>query len=187
MMTEQFERTDSYLSRRVLSASWGLCHLPGFCTSDRKDYEQHLRLHLWKRRHAFDPDRASFDTFVDRLITNEVRSMIRNRNRLKRCIDRERHSLNVCVEGWEKEETPRHETIASDFCPHPQDGDLIEDYRTFLVQLDPLDRAIHLCRVDGQSKRTIASLLKVPRARVEVGLDRIREVAIRLGLDGYLI
>lgn len=186
MVTEQFERKDSYLSRRIRRAAMALCFQVGFRPCDRKDYEQHLKLHVWKRRHAFEPERACFDTFVDRIVTNEVRSMIRNRNRMKRCVVREQHSLNECITGWNREETSRHESVASEFCPRPHDSDFVEDYRTLLSQLDALDHSIHLHRVEGRSKRAIASLLGIPRERVEQALDRIREAAVRLGLDGYL-
>ena len=44
--------------------------LPGM---DKEDIEQELMLDLLRRRDRFDPDRASFDTFADRVVTSRRR------------------------------------------------------------------------------------------------------------------
>ncbi|WP_188236207.1 sigma factor [Sphingopyxis sp. LK2115] len=54
--------------------------LPGI---DKEDIEQELMLDLLRRKGRFDPDRASFDTFADRVITNRVASLTASTHKLR--------------------------------------------------------------------------------------------------------
>ena len=54
--------------------------LPGM---DKEDIEQELMLDLLRRKGRFDPDRASFDTFADRVITNRVATLTASTHKLR--------------------------------------------------------------------------------------------------------
>lgn len=54
--------------------------LPGM---DKQDIEQELMFDLLRRKDRFNPDRASFDTFADRVITNRVASLAASTHRLR--------------------------------------------------------------------------------------------------------
>lgn len=61
-----------------------LVRTPGFNNSDQHDLEQDLWLSLLSLADRFDPDRASLNTFVDRIVSMAVRMILRDRRRLKR-------------------------------------------------------------------------------------------------------
>jgi len=56
----------------------------GFSCSDQEDLEQDLWAALLSQAEAFDPDRASLDTFIDRVVNSAVRMILRDRRRQKR-------------------------------------------------------------------------------------------------------
>jgi len=68
---------------------------PGFSRSDQPDIEQELLVHLLCQAKHFDPNRASLNTFVARVIDSAVAMLVRDRGRSKRnpCSDAEVQSL----------------------------------------------------------------------------------------------
>jgi RNA polymerase sigma factor (sigma-70 family) len=61
-----------------------LCRRREFLPSDQADLQQELWLMLCERADAFDPAKASLDTFIDRVVNTAVGVILRNRQRLKR-------------------------------------------------------------------------------------------------------
>lgn len=61
-----------------------LCRRREFLPSDLADLQQELWLMLCERADAFDPAKASPDTFIDRVVNSAVGVILRNRQRLKR-------------------------------------------------------------------------------------------------------
>ena len=61
-----------------------LCRRREFLPADQADLQQELWLMLCERADAFDPAKASLDTFIDRVVNTAVGVILRNRQRLKR-------------------------------------------------------------------------------------------------------
>jgi hypothetical protein len=61
-----------------------LCRRREFLPADQADLQQELWLMLCERVDAFDPAKASLDTFIDRVVNTAVGVILRNRQRLKR-------------------------------------------------------------------------------------------------------
>lgn len=80
-----------------------LCRRDGFSRSDQKDVEQDLWLALLCQAEAFDPDRASIDTFIDRVVNSAVRMILRDRRRQKRANGFHAQSLDAPAAGQEGE------------------------------------------------------------------------------------
>lgn len=57
---------------------------PGFSRSDQSDIEQDLVVHLLCQAEHFDPDRASLNTFIARVVESAVAMLVRERGRAKR-------------------------------------------------------------------------------------------------------
>jgi RNA polymerase sigma factor (sigma-70 family) len=57
---------------------------PGFSRSDQADVEQDLVVHLLCQAEHFDPERASLNTFIARVIDSAVAMLVRERGRVKR-------------------------------------------------------------------------------------------------------
>ena len=56
----------------------------GFSQTDEDDITQELTLYLLERAHLFDPNRASANTFAERVIRSKVAMQLRDRRRKKR-------------------------------------------------------------------------------------------------------
>ena len=65
----------------------------GFTRSDEDDLRQELWLALIGQADKFDPRRASFNTFVDRVVRTAVRMLLRRSDRLERDLLRPRGQL----------------------------------------------------------------------------------------------
>jgi DNA-directed RNA polymerase specialized sigma24 family protein len=52
---------------------------PGFSRSDQADVEQDLVVHLLCQAEHFDPERASLNTFIARVIDSAVAMLVRER------------------------------------------------------------------------------------------------------------
>lgn len=74
-----------------------LARRSGFSRSDRDDLEQRLWLALRKQADGFDADRASVDTFADRVVNSAVAMILRERRRLKRVAGLRAQSLDRVV------------------------------------------------------------------------------------------
>jgi len=61
-----------------------LCRRVDFRSVDRCDLEQELWLSVCQKAHLYQADKASFDTFVDRVVNATVARMLRDRKRKKR-------------------------------------------------------------------------------------------------------
>jgi len=54
---------------------------------DWEDIAQELRMHLWLKSNRFNPRYASAPTFVNNILNNKIRDLIRTANRKKRFLD----------------------------------------------------------------------------------------------------
>jgi RNA polymerase sigma-70 factor, ECF subfamily len=66
----------------------------GFCRSDEGDLEQELWLTLLKEAKRFDPQRASLNTFTDRIVRTAAGMIVRGRHRQKRAAGNRAVSLD---------------------------------------------------------------------------------------------
>ncbi len=88
----------------------------GYAADDVEELEQELRLDLLRRLPKFDPSKATFKTFVTRLVERKICNLIRNRRREMRDYRCEEGSLNDLVETVEadNEKVERIKTITQD-------------------------------------------------------------------------
>lgn len=62
----------------------------GFTASDETDLQQELAMHVSKRMEKHDPTRGARSTFVDRIVSNKIASIIAHRVAQKRDVRKER-------------------------------------------------------------------------------------------------
>lgn len=73
-----------YAKSVIKFKAWQLSRRSGFNRSEQGDLEQELWLSVLKEARRFDPQRASLDTFVDRVANTAAGMIVRRRSRLKR-------------------------------------------------------------------------------------------------------
>ena len=66
----------------------------GITRSEIEDLRQDLRLHLWRRLPMFDPSRAKYETFVDRIVRHRAATIVEFRKAARRSHLRCQCSLN---------------------------------------------------------------------------------------------
>ena len=69
------------LRRRVRHHASAVCWELQLPSSDRKDYEQEAYLEIWIKLRYFDSSRGSLLTFIEHVLANRMRSLIRARRR----------------------------------------------------------------------------------------------------------
>jgi RNA polymerase sigma factor (sigma-70 family) len=149
--------------------------MPGM---DADDIAQDLFLDLWRRRAAFDPSRASFATFADRVIAHRVASLLCSTARLR--AERQHLSLD---DGAER-------PVLADSLPDPQavsevDQALALDVRRFLEELPPaLRRCCDLLLTPNL--RAASAEAGLHRSTIYENARRLRRLAERAGLRNYV-
>ena len=101
--------------------------LPGM---DADDIEQDLLLDLWQRRTAYDPARASFPTFADRVVAHRVATLTSPTARIR--AERGLVSLDASDDG--EDSTALVDSLADPTIPH-------EDERGLVLDTGPASRA----------------------------------------------
>ncbi len=77
--TEKFTELDERSCKQLEYKAKSLVGHYGFTKSDIEDIKQELYLHLYQQLPKYDPARSSKATFVDRVLGNAVRDLIRRR------------------------------------------------------------------------------------------------------------
>jgi len=162
--------------------------LPGM---DQADIEQELMLDLLQRQVHFDPARASFETFADRIINHRVASLMAPTARLRA----ERITISIDV----------HLSADTDFDSGAMKGDLPEADGLYAEPYQPADTRIGLVRDVGRFLDSLSPVLRryariltaenVSAAARDAGLHRstiyerlhqLRAAAAAAGLQEYL-
>lgn len=162
--------------------------LPGM---DKDDIEQELMLDLLRRKDRFDPRRASFDTFADRVIQHRVASLTAPTTRLRA----ERITISIDVhlsaggngDGGAMEcDIPEADGLYAAPC-EPADTriGLARDVGRFLDSLSPaLRRYADILTADNVC--TAAREAGLHRSTIYERLGQIRRNAEACGLHEYL-
>jgi len=93
----RYDGVESYAVTKIRYQARQLARSRPFHPSDIEDLEQELMLDLFRRLPAFDPTRASRNTFTDRLIENRAASLIKAARARKRGPDIKHESLQAVV------------------------------------------------------------------------------------------
>lgn len=174
-----------YAHKLIRFKSRQLSQKSGFTRSDQDDLEQDLWAVLLSQADAFDPDRASIDTFIDRVVHSGVLMILRDRHRQKRANGFHAQSIDApslrngdqsaANSGPDDTDRARHRGAT------PQDPrQLAEDQEATQSALKELPAPIHeVCRRVmggsislaarelGQSRRQIRNALAEARAYFE--------------------
>jgi DNA-directed RNA polymerase specialized sigma24 family protein len=148
---------------------------------DAEDIAQDLFLDLWRRSPAFDPSRASFPTFADRIIAHRAASLTAQTQRAQ--IERREIRIDDPVEGADG-------CTLADILPDPAAPDELDhglslDLRRFIESLSPaLQRC---CAILSEPNiRSAAAQAGTHRSSLYENARRLRKRAEESGLRIYL-
>jgi RNA polymerase sigma-70 factor, ECF subfamily len=165
----------------------------GFTRDDVEDIEQELVLDLLARLPQFDPAKASYNTFVARLVDRKISKLVRDRQRERRDPDREDCSLSSLVNEEDGVKAELGDSITQD----EHDLRTGKHHRPASERLDmELDVKETLSTLPEELRRVAEVLtampvaeaiqaLRIPRWKLyEVYLPQLREVFEARGLSG---
>jgi DNA-directed RNA polymerase specialized sigma24 family protein len=159
-----FERSYSTSSRLAAVRAATLVALLGLPPDCRRDLEQEALCALWRARLAFDPRRASWHAFSERVVANHLSSLARQM--------RSQRSGQFREEPLEE-----HHDLAA---PHDL-VDLRLDVTRVLARVSPFDRRVALCLIDGSPTDT-SRTLGISRASAYRAIGRLRTAFMAAGL-----
>ncbi len=171
---------DARIRNHIHTTANRLAKCGGVPGMDAQDIEQDLFLDLWHRRHAFDPTKASFRTFADRVISNRVATLACPTIRLKaerqlvwldQPIDDEQHTLA--------------DTLPDPAAVSDQDHGLTLDVKRFVAGLSPAMR--RCCAIlTAPNIREASANAGLHRSSFYENVQRLRKLAEAAGLKEYV-
>ena len=186
---------DDYAVQLIRHKAWQLVGRGGFTKDDREDIEGDLTLDLLRRLRKFDPSRASFHTFVDRVVEHGAARLIERRSAPMRDYRREIASLNDRIEDEEGEHVERGdlvdqdtylESIGQPTMPLADQVTLRVDLERVLATLPPELRDLWERRAEGQSITDISRETGIPRGTLYERMKQLRKLVEDAGLRDYL-
>lgn len=167
----------------------------GYRAQDVDDIKQDLIMDLLERLPQFDPAKATYNTFVARLVERKISNLLRDRQAEMRDHRREVCSLNEEIDTGEDEPVQRLTTISQDdqdirtgkyARPAEERAHLQLDMDSVLDDLTPQLRQIAEM-LQAKSVSQVARELGIPRGTFRVKhLRQLREVFAAKGMDDYL-
>jgi RNA polymerase sigma-70 factor (ECF subfamily) len=151
--------------------------IPGM---DADDIAQDLFLDLWRRRDAFDPSRASFATFADRIISHRVATLASPTARLR--AERQHIGLDDLADDDRPALT---DMLADPKMPSEVERALAIDVKRFVGGLPPaLLRCCELLLTPNL--RAASAEAGLHRSTLYEHARRLRRLAARAGLRDYV-
>lgn len=160
-----------------------------FCRSDREEIQQELWLAVVGQADRFDPERASLDTFIDRVVNTAVAMILRDRERQVRANGFRTQSLDVLAHDGSRQplaakitEEDLARRLGRERRDAVADRELEEAVAAALPKMPP--EVSDVCRrVMGGNISTAAAELKTSRRQIRNSLAAAQPVLEEAGLD----
>lgn len=190
----QYPDVDPYLVRAI---DHKVRHLYGkyeLTCDDLDDLRQELFVHALQYAHTFDPRRAQWTTFIDRLIKSGIANFLRAREagmrRFETC------ELVGDVEDGEQsipyvttvDGTPTEMPLTSEGWMRDVSTDAIDlrlDVEAVLATLSPLHQRICRLFMTGATVTAVARTLGMPRTSLYFYLDQIQRIFVAHGFEVF--
>jgi RNA polymerase sigma-70 factor (ECF subfamily) len=186
---------DDYVIQLIKYKARQLVGRAGFSKDDREDIEQDLTLDLLRRLSKFDPSRATFHTFVARVVEHGVATLIERRQAAIRDHRRCTCSLNDLVDDGQGGQVERGDLFSQDDylriqgrSPAPMEDRvaLRVDRDKLLATLPPELRDLCLRFEAGQTITDISRDTGTPRGTLYERMKKLKALAEDDGLRAYL-
>jgi len=188
-LRNRFDGIDGHTVRVIQHKAKQLVGHYGFTVSDREDLEQELMLDLLKRLPQFDPKQANRKTFVDRVITHGVASLIACQKAKMRDYRRNGGSLNEKVDSPEGDRVERADLLeAETYQPGRPDEEvclLKLDVQAIVARL-PDELGVLVISLGTRSVTEIAREMGIPRNVLCKRIEKLRQSFGNAAMRKYL-
>jgi RNA polymerase sigma-70 factor (ECF subfamily) len=173
---------DARVLKHIRCTTRGLARTARLPGMDADDIEQDLLLDLWQRRTAYDPARASFPTFADRVVAHRVATLTCATARIKA----ERGLVSLDASDDNEDSTALVDSLADPTIPQEDERGLVLDMRRFMASLTPA--LLRNCDILlAPNLRDAAAQAGLHRSSVYEGAQRLRKLAMAAGLAEYIV
>ena len=172
--TNPFEPLDSYSIKLIRHKTRRLIGQAGFTQSDREDIETDLALHLWQNLPQYDPAKGSHKTFVNFILENKIRTIVRSQTNSHYDVRMHESSLD--------------EQIGIEYGDTVSRGDLI-DAEDYLMSIGCQSRStLELVELRADIHRIVARLSpEMQDLCAHLSLTDIKDASHAMGLPRYKV
>lgn len=187
---QQLTDPNTRISRNIRIRAARLARSGAVPGLDADDIEQELRLDLIRRTSNYDPSKASYDTFADRVVANRIATLASTTKAMH--AERTIQSIHAPV----GDENGEGALTLTDVLPEAASLDPIDDFLLahgpglrsdvgkLLAALCPATRQVAIA-ISHLSISEAARALGLHRSTIYERLSVIRATALNLGLDEY--
>lgn len=177
----RYEGIDRYVVNQVRYHACKLVRHPNIHSMEIEDIEQELMLDVLSRTQAYDPEKASWRTFVDRIINHKIANLIEEAKAQKRGGGIQEMSLDALMENPEGED---------DELPDPA-GDPTEAMHLSInlnraMQVLPRSLVLLLIQLGEYNPSELSRMTRVPRATLYGSINALRGTLREQGIHHYL-
>jgi len=181
MSNNKYDGIDTYVVNQVRYHARKLVRHPSIHSMEIEDIEQELMLDVLSRTQAYDPEKASWRTFVDRILNHKIANLIEDAKALKRGGGIKEMSLDALLENNDGED--------SEF-PDPA-GDPTEAMHLSIdlnraVQVLPQPLVLLLIQLGDHNPSEISRMTHMPRATLYGSINALRGTLRQQGIHHYL-
>lgn len=190
----RYDGIDNYARDVIRYRAKKLIGRAGFTLDDLEDIEQDLTMDLLQRMKQYDPNKAQFNTFVDRIVDHKIANLIRDRSTRKRDYRMKSSADDLRLEDREGIWNLLMETTSSDsyFERMGYQERSMEEQHDLQIDLELLFAGL------SENERQLLELLKqmtltdaarelgVPRTTLDYRLGRLRKLFLNRGFLQYL-
>ena len=181
MSKNKYQGIDPYVVNQVRYHAYSLMRHPAIHGVEVEDLEQEMMLDYLSRSQAFDPDKAKWSTFIDRILNHKCASIIEAAKAQKRGSGIREFSLDAWLEDEDGED---------DALPDPTTENMtVRDLRIDLedaIQQMPPHLVLLLVDLRTLTMSEISRKTRTPRATLYGTLAELRADLGSRGIDEYL-
>jgi DNA-directed RNA polymerase specialized sigma24 family protein len=181
MSKNNYKGIDPFIINQVRYHSRSLIRHPAIHGMEVEDIEQELMLDVLSRTQAYDPEKASWRTFVDRILNHKIANLIEDAKALKRGGGVRAISLDALLENPEGE---------NDELPDPA-GDPTEAMHLAIdlkqaMQALPKPLVVLMFQLGEHNPSELSRMTRVPRATLYGPINTLRGTLREQGVHHYL-
>ncbi len=177
----RYEGIDKYVVNQVRYHARKLVRHPSIHSMEIEDIEQELMLDVLSRTQAYDPEKASWRTFVDRILNHKIANLIEDAKALKRGGGVRAMSLDALLENPEGEDD-EHPDPAGD----PTEAMHLAIDLKQAMQVLPQSLVVLMFQLGEHNPSELSRMTRVPRATLYGSINTLRGTLREQGVHHYL-
>lgn len=181
MSNNNYKGINTYVINQVHYHARSLIRHPSIHNYEIEDLEQEMMLDYLSRIQAYDLEKASFKTFVDRILNHKCARIIENSNAQKRGSGLSEFSLDSWLENPDGENNELPDPISENSSAH----DLLIDLKQATKNMEP-KLVVLMIQLSTHSMSEISRLTGIPRSTLYDTLSRLRDELTSYGIQEYL-